>query len=63
MEEGISLLMEQGFGKIQGFQVFNSCSLPLKEICSPIGDGEDLKHSKCFLALSILFFVEGIFMS
>lgn len=59
----MSLLMKQGFGKIQGFQVFNSCSLPLKErFVHPLVMGKFERLFKCFLALSV-FFVEGIFMS
>lgn len=55
--------MEQGFGKIQAFQIFNACSLPLKErFVHLLVMGRFETLFKCFLTLSI-FFVEGIFMS
>lgn len=62
VQEGISLLMKQGFGKIQGFQVSNSCSLPLKDrFVHLLVMGKFERFFKCILTLS-LFFVEGIFI-
>lgn len=47
--------MEQGLGKIQGFQVFNSCSLPLKErFVHLLVMGKFERLFKCFLTFHIV---------